>query len=138
MAPSRDPLATILLEPANLPIHLPSGMFQENWGPKVKTQKFNEIRNSEKYCYSLAIKFKTQSSPDSARRTALTVLLLSPSLEVLVMKGTGDTDEDMVTTLITLLPSGLILFCSFVCLFVCFWCWDLNVETRVCLACVLI
>lgn len=65
MAASRDPLGTILPELASLPaIHLPAGMFPENGG--LRLRHINLVtRNSKKYCYSLAIKFQNQSSPNT-------------------------------------------------------------------------
>lgn len=76
-------------------------MFPENGG--LRLTHINLVtRNSKKYCYSLAIKFQNQSSPNTQLESlGNPAAPFSPGdervLEVLVIKGAGDTGAQVVT-----------------------------------------
>lgn len=76
-------------------------MFPENGG--LRLRHINSVtRSSNKYCYRLAIKFQNQSSPNRQLESfGNPAAPFSPGNEtllgVLVIKGAGDTEAQVVT-----------------------------------------
>lgn len=87
-------------------IHLPAGMFPENGG--LRLTHINLVtRNSKKYCYSLAIKFQNQSSPNTQLESlGNPAAPFSPG----VIKGAGDTGAQVVTPWLHYFRSNFIVF----------------------------